>query len=86
MEGPVGTGRNIVPNVTAVKLGGHFPGSLVLHWEQKLFVADTLLIVPVSGTVLDLSSNLKNLDLFLPYLNFLSRFYLDPFRSVAPSC
>ena len=36
-----------MPGVTAVKAGGHFDGSLVLHWEKKLFVADTLMAVPV---------------------------------------
>jgi hypothetical protein len=29
--------------VTAVKLGGHFPGSLVLHYNSRLFIADTLM-------------------------------------------
>jgi glyoxylase-like metal-dependent hydrolase (beta-lactamase superfamily II) len=37
-----------VEGVTAVKAGGHFDGSLVLHWEDKLFIADTLVTVPVS--------------------------------------
>lgn len=46
--GPLGILREILPGVNAIKLGGHFPGSLVLLWEKKLFVADTLLIVPVS--------------------------------------
>jgi len=32
--------------VTAIKTGGHFPGSLVLHWDDKLFVADTLVTMP----------------------------------------
>lgn len=40
--------EEIVPDVTAVKLGGHFPGSIVLLWKKKLFIADTLLTVPVS--------------------------------------
>lgn len=48
IDGPVGTAKEIVPSVTAVKLGGHFPGSLVLHWERQLFIADTFLTVPVS--------------------------------------
>ncbi|KAK4996684.1 hypothetical protein LTR28_000104 [Elasticomyces elasticus] len=26
--------------------GGHFPGSLVLHWDEKLFIADTFVTVP----------------------------------------
>ena len=49
IDGPVGTAKEIVPGVTAVKLGGHFPGSLVLHWENQLFIADTFLTVPVGG-------------------------------------
>ncbi|KAH7003048.1 beta-lactamase-like protein [Fusarium venenatum] len=28
---------------TAIKLGGHFPGSLVLHYKSRLFIADTLM-------------------------------------------
>ncbi|KAL9067204.1 MAG: hypothetical protein Q9157_006880 [Trypethelium eluteriae] len=40
--------EKIHDGVTAVKLGGHFPGSLVLHWEKKLFIADTFVTVPVS--------------------------------------
>lgn len=43
-----GASKEILPGVTAVKLGGHFPGSLVLNWDKKLFIADTLLTVPVS--------------------------------------
>lgn len=39
--------EKIVEGVTAVKTGGHFDGSLVLHWEEKLFIADTLVTVPV---------------------------------------
>ena len=41
-----GTTEQIIPGVTAVKPGGHFPGSLVLHWENKLFIADTMVTVP----------------------------------------
>jgi len=43
-----GPTETILPGVTAVKTGGHFDGSLVLHWENKLFIADTFVIVPVS--------------------------------------
>ncbi|TFY81063.1 hypothetical protein EWM64_g2945 [Hericium alpestre] len=32
----------ILPGVTAVKVGGHFPGSMVLHWADTLFVADSI--------------------------------------------
>lgn len=36
----------IVEGVTAVQCGGHFDGSLVLHWDGKLFIADTMMSVP----------------------------------------
>ena len=49
IEGPAGSQREIIEGVTAIKTGGHFPGSLVLHWEGKLFIADTIVTVPVSG-------------------------------------
>ena len=42
-----GITEEIIPGVTAVKLGGHFPGSLVLHWDGKLFTADTIAITLV---------------------------------------
>ncbi|KAF2030030.1 hypothetical protein EK21DRAFT_66486 [Setomelanomma holmii] len=32
--------------VRAVQCGGHFDGSLVLLWERKLFIADTIMSVP----------------------------------------
>lgn len=35
--------------VNAILTGGHFPGSLLLHWEKNLFNADTFFTVP-SGT------------------------------------
>ena len=30
----------------AAVVGGHFPGSLVLHWEKTLFIADTIFTSP----------------------------------------
>jgi len=36
----------IVPGVTAIKVGGHFDGSMVLHWNKKLFIADSMYTVP----------------------------------------
>lgn len=36
----------ILPGVTAVLSGGHFPGSLCLHWDEQLFIADTIFTVP----------------------------------------
>lgn len=47
IEGPAGATQSILPGVTAIKTGGHFPGNLVLHWEKKLFIADTIVTVPV---------------------------------------
>ncbi|CZR65999.1 related to metallo-beta-lactamase family protein [Phialocephala subalpina] len=41
-----GATLTIVPGVTAVKTGGHFDGSMVLHWEKHLFISDTLHTVP----------------------------------------
>lgn len=40
--------EEIVPGMMAVQCGGHFPGSMVLHWEKHLFIADTFINVPVS--------------------------------------
>ncbi|OJD32875.1 metallo-beta-lactamase family protein [Diplodia corticola] len=41
------TAEDILPGaVTAVKTGGHFPGSLVLLWKRRLMVADTFVTVP----------------------------------------
>jgi hypothetical protein len=37
------------------KLGGHFDGSLVLHWENHLFIADSMATVPVIPLFLFLS-------------------------------
>lgn len=39
-----------MPGVTAVKIGGHFDGSLVLHWEKKIFIADSIITVPGAYT------------------------------------
>lgn len=52
INGPVGVARAITASdgrptgVTAYKVGGHFPGSLVLSWDGKLFTADTLMPTP----------------------------------------
>ena len=42
-----GNGEKILEGVTAIKAGGHFDGSLVLHWDKSLFIADTLMTTPV---------------------------------------
>jgi glyoxylase-like metal-dependent hydrolase (beta-lactamase superfamily II) len=33
----------ILPGVTALKVGGHFPGSFLLHWDKLLFHGDTFI-------------------------------------------
>lgn len=38
----------ISEGVTAIQCGGHFDGSLILHWEGSIFIADTMMSVPVS--------------------------------------
>jgi len=48
-----GVSQQVVDGVTAVKVGGHFPGSLVLHWSgvgvgAKLLIADSFVTTPVS--------------------------------------
>jgi hypothetical protein len=42
-----GSTQEIAPGITAIKVGGHFPGSLVLHWKKSLFLADSLVTQPV---------------------------------------
>lgn len=49
--------ETIVEGVTAVKAGGHFDGSLVLHWDEKLFIADTLLTVQVGAILGNFAKN-----------------------------
>ena len=46
-----GAAETILEGVTAVTTGGHFDGSLVLHWGDKLFIADSLVTVPVWTTL-----------------------------------
>lgn len=36
----------ILPGVTSLQAGGHFPGSSFLCWDRKLFIADTMMSVP----------------------------------------
>ncbi|KAF8524323.1 beta-lactamase-like protein [Hysterangium stoloniferum] len=40
--------QEIIPEsaAVAIKAGGHFPGSMVLHWKNRLFTADTVMVVP----------------------------------------
>lgn len=48
--GTAGAFVKVLPGVSAIKTGGHFPGSLVLHWEKKLFIADSIVTVPSAYT------------------------------------
>ncbi|KAI4841669.1 metallo-beta-lactamase family protein [Aureobasidium sp. EXF-8846] len=38
--------EEVVEGVTAIQVGGHFDGSMVLHWDGHLFIADTFVNVP----------------------------------------
>ncbi|KAK6344198.1 hypothetical protein TWF696_007839 [Orbilia brochopaga] len=38
----------VLPGVRVVQLGGHFPGSSVLVFDDKLFVADTIVVTPAA--------------------------------------
>ena len=51
-----GETHEIVPGLTAIKVGGHFPGSLVLHWKNMLFLADSIVTQPVSRLSLPLQN------------------------------
>ncbi|KAL9061582.1 MAG: hypothetical protein Q9162_000114 [Coniocarpon cinnabarinum] len=50
LEGAVGATKELVPSVTLIKAGGHFAGSLLLHWDGHLFLADTIMTVPSAFT------------------------------------
>ena len=43
-----GESKEILTGITMHRLGGHFPGSTVLHWlgRQALFPGDTILVAP----------------------------------------
>ena len=43
-----GESKEILTGITIHRLGGHFPGSTVLHWlgRQALFPGDTILVAP----------------------------------------
>ena len=67
MDDVVGRWLNIVPGMMAVQCGGHFRGSLVLHWDGisskdgpkggdgggKLLISDTMMMVPAAKTPLE---------------------------------
>lgn len=70
IDGPAAAGEKVLPGVTAIKTGGHFPGSLVLHWGRKLFIADTIVTVPVSTTPSELLPCLVSLVRCLPLITY----------------
>ena len=45
-----GETHQVLPGVTLIRCGGHFPGSTVLHWTAEgqgaLFTGDTIMVVP----------------------------------------
>ncbi len=43
-----GDSREVLPGVTLHRLGGHFPGSSLLHWAERraLLPGDTMLVTP----------------------------------------
>ncbi|KAK3636440.1 hypothetical protein LTR56_014227 [Elasticomyces elasticus] len=41
-----GSSEHIVGDAIAIKVGGHFPGSLVLLWNKKLLIADSFVTTP----------------------------------------
>ena len=43
-----GEAEEILPGITVYRVGGHFPGSSLLHWAegQALLTGDTMLVVP----------------------------------------
>lgn len=59
-----GSCEKIVDGVTAVKTGGHFPGSLVLSWSNKLMIADSFVTTPVRLYLVFMarSSSLRSVD------------------------
>jgi hypothetical protein len=56
--------EEIVEGVTAIRVGGHFDGSMVLHFDGALFIADSFMTVPVS---LFSSSPSSTLNYHLPH-------------------
>lgn len=51
----------MVEGVTMIRVGGHFDGSAVLYWENKVFHADSFMVVPV------LNPSSSYLSSFPPY-------------------
>jgi hypothetical protein len=50
----------VLEGVTMIRVGGHFNGSAVLHWDKSLFHADSIMVVPVRFPPAPDSSFLSN--------------------------
>jgi glyoxylase-like metal-dependent hydrolase (beta-lactamase superfamily II) len=81
IEGPT---QEIVSGVTAVKVGGHFDGSMVLHWKKKLFIADSMYTVPVSGHLSHFFSSSQSPTIFQLHSKDVLTFGTSP-HSLHPS-
>lgn len=68
-------------DLMAIKTGGHFPGSSVLWWKsaKKLFIADTILIVPSGLYHVDRLPGTSSFTFMWSYPNYVS---YDPFPAL----
>ncbi|KAA8917531.1 hypothetical protein TRICI_000314 [Trichomonascus ciferrii] len=60
---------------TAVQVGGHFPGSMVLHWQNKLLTADSIMVVPSGMYDIDRQEGTASFSFMWSYPNMIP---LDP--------
>lgn len=67
---------------TAVKVGGHFPGSSVLHWksQRKLFVADSITVVPSGVYHIERPPNTASFTFMWSYPNMVRSAPLLPIK------
>ncbi|QPC60003.1 hypothetical protein HYE67_002234 [Fusarium culmorum] len=70
-----GETQDILPGVTMVKLGGHFPGSSVLHWNNNIFTGDT---IGISLSGLNRAHHNENHQIFLFHYAFPNYIPLGP--------
>lgn len=69
---------NAKADFVAIKTGGHFPGSSVLWWKsaRKLFVADTIMVVPSGIYHVDRVPGTASFSFMWSYPNFVSLVFL----------
>ncbi|RGP74751.1 metallo-beta-lactamase family [Fusarium sporotrichioides] len=70
-----GETQDILAGVTMVKLGGHFPGSSILHWNDNIFTGDT---IGISLSGLNRSHHNKNHQVFFFHYAFPNFIPLGP--------